>query len=160
MFVCLSSGYRPRYLRDIARSLALPAGTWLAFRYDRRWIDPDLQRRLDAPKERRQLKGVEVMIAYIDQSDNSEEIEIVPCRYAILVDVASLGQTASLQLEVREFAHAADLAKFNAELRARAVLLPRRTGGGIEGAYWFEIDALPAVERTTNESTWEEIVAQ
>ena len=35
MFVCLSSGYRPRYLRDIVRSLALPKGAWLAFRYNR-----------------------------------------------------------------------------------------------------------------------------
>lgn len=160
MFVCLSSGYRPRYLRDIARSLALPEGTWLAFRYDRRWIGPDLQRRLDLSKHRKQLKGAEVVIAYIDQSDKSKEIEIVPCRYATLVDVASVGQTASLQLEVRELAHAAELATFNEELRERAALLPRRTEGGVEGAYWFEVDALPAAERSTSDSTWEEIVAQ
>ncbi len=38
MHVCLSSGHRPRYLRDIARALALPPATWLAFRYERRWI--------------------------------------------------------------------------------------------------------------------------
>lgn len=138
----------------------MPAGTWLAFRYDRRWIDPHLQRRLDVPKERKQLKGTEVVIAYIDQSDESREIEIVPCRYATLVDVASLGQTASLQLEVQELAHAAELATFNEELRERAALLPRRTEGGVEGAYWFEIDALPVAERATSESTWEEIVAQ
>lgn len=160
MFVCLSSGHRPRYLRDIARSLALPRGTWLAFRYDRRWVAPDLQERLDAPKRRKKLSGADVLIAYIDQSDESREIEVVPCRHATLVDVVSVGQTASLQLELGKLAHAAEIATFNEELRERAALLPRRTAGGVDGAYWFETDALSPIELSESESAWEAIVAQ
>jgi hypothetical protein len=75
-----------------------------------------------ASKERKQLEGADVLIAYIDQSDKSREIEIVPCRYATLVDVASLGQTANLQLEVQELAHVAELATLNPTSRADVAL--------------------------------------
>src|SRR5437588_10146512 len=117
MFVCLSSGYRPRYLRDIVRSLALPKGAWLAFRYNRESIAEDIQRRLDPPADPMKLKGAEVLIAYVDQLDADKAIEIVPCRYATLRDVAPLGQTASLQLELGELAYAADLFGLNELLR-------------------------------------------
>jgi hypothetical protein len=161
MFVCLSSGYRPRYLRDIARSLALPRGTSLAFRYERRWIPTELQERLAEPKQRKKLHGADVVIAYIEQTDENKPIEIVPCRYARLAKIASVGHTVSLELEVRELAYARDLADFNKYLQAEyPTLVPRRTAAGIEGAYWFEVNALPGVERATGEAIWEELVAQ
>jgi hypothetical protein len=111
MFVCLSSGYRPRYLRDIARSLALPPGAWLAFRYNREWIADEVLRRLEPPADPTKLNGADILIAYIDQHDPSKPIEIVPCRYATLRDVAPLGQTTSLQLELGDLAYAADLVR-------------------------------------------------
>jgi hypothetical protein len=161
MFVCLSSGYRPRYLRDIARSIALPPGAWLAFRYNREWIADDVLRRLEPPADPTKLNGSDVLIAYIDQHDSSQAIEIVPCRFATLHDVAPLGQTTSLQLELRDLAYAADLVAVNDLLKQRApATFPHRTNGTIEGAYWFETDVLPGISPANDEATWEKLVAQ
>lgn len=162
MFICLSSGYRPRYLRDIARALALPYGSWLAFRYERQWIPEGLQRELESKKQREKLRGSEILIAYVDQSSDGRPIEVVPCRYARLVDVASVGQTASLQLEIRDFAHAEDLGAFNKHLRETyPMLLPRRKDdGGFEGAYWFQVSAAPGVTHSDDDAIWERIIAQ
>ena len=161
MHVCLSSGYRPRYLRDIARALALPPATWLAFRYERGWIQQNLLQELTGVDARKRLHAAPVLIAYIDQHKDRAEFEIVPCRYATLDNVASVGQTASLQLEVNDFAYAPDLAAFNEHLR-RTVgeSLPRRVGDRAEGAYWFTVDNLEAVERSASDAVWEQIVAQ
>jgi hypothetical protein len=54
----------------------------------------------------------------------------------------------SLELEVCELAYARDHADFNKHLQAEyPALVPRRTAAGIEGAYWFEVNALPGVDR-------------
>jgi hypothetical protein len=161
MQICLSSGYRPRYLRDIARALALPPATWLAFRYERRLIAETLLRQLATEESRRKLVGESVLIAYIDQHEDRAELEIVPCRYATLVSVAAVGQTASLELEVNDFAYSADLLTFNAQLKAAAgELLPRRVDEAVVGAYWFTVANTPAVERSAGDALWEQIVAQ
>ena len=161
MHVCLSSGHRPRYLRDIARALALPPATWLAFRYERRWISDELREQIGNDQTRRALYGETVLIAYIDQHEEGQDLEIVPCRFATLVNVASAGQTASLQLQVDDFAYAADLAGFNDQLRTTATdLLPHWVGEDIEGAYWFKVDSVEGVQRSASDSVWEEIVAQ
>jgi hypothetical protein len=96
MFVCLSSGDRPRYRRDIIRVLAMPPGTWIQFRYARRWIAPAINSRLDDRKNRKRLRGTASLVAYIDQADPDTEPQIVPCRFATLVDAAPLGRTVSL----------------------------------------------------------------
>jgi hypothetical protein len=161
MHVCLSSGYRPRYLRDIARALALPPATWLAFRYERGWIEQSLLQELASVEAQRRLQGEPVLIAYIDQHKDRVDFEIVPCRFATLDGVVSVGQTASLQLEVNDFAYAADLATFNDHLRQTVgEYLPRRVGDRQEGAYWFTVESLEGLERSTSDSVWEQIVAQ
>ncbi|HET8895268.1 MAG TPA: hypothetical protein VFM96_14340, partial [Gaiellaceae bacterium] len=147
MYVCLSSGHRPRYLRDVARALALPPGMWLYFRYERGWIADEVRDKLDKERTRRTLHGERVLIAYIDQHPSRSAFEIVPCRFATLVNVSAVGQTASLRLQLEEFAHAADLARFNDELGDKAHNLPHRAGGEINGAYWLNIDSGPLPAR-------------
>lgn len=161
MFVCLSSGHRPRYLRDIVRSLALPKGAWLAFRYNREWIADGVQAQLDPPADPTKLNGTEVLIAYIDQLDPNKPIEIVPCRYATIRDVAPLGQTASLQLELGDLAYAAELPALNDLLKQQApAAFPQRSNGSIEGSYWLETEPIPGISKANNEATWEKIVVQ
>ena len=141
MHLCLSSGHRPRYRRDIVRTLAMPAGSWIQFRYAVKWIAPTIASQLDDRNQRKKLRGTRILIAYVDQADLSADPEIVPCRYAKLVDVVRLGHTSSLQLELGAFAHAEDLAQVNEALRAKAAdHLPRRVAGEVEGCYWVEMD--------------------
>jgi hypothetical protein len=161
MFVCLSSGSRPRYRRDIARALALPAETWIQFRYAREWIAPGIIGRLDGRRSRKKLRGASSLIAYIDQADPGREWDIIPCRFASLVDAVPLGRTVSLQLSVKEFAFAADLDQLNETLRASlGELLPRQTEAGIEGCYWFDLDEPSGLARSIDLASWENIIEQ
>jgi hypothetical protein len=158
-FLCLSSGSRPRYRRDIARALALPTGTRIQFRYARKWIDPSILGQIDDRKRRKKLRGASCLVAYVDQA--SDDIEIVPCRLAKLVDAVALGQTVTLQLAVAEFAFAADLASLNDALRSQAGgSLPHRVDGDVEGLYWFELRQLPELISSSEFGTWENIIEQ
>jgi hypothetical protein len=162
MFVCLSSGDRPRYRRDIIRVAAMPSGTWIQFRYAATWIAPSIASQLDERKKRKRLRGTQSLIAYIDQADPGKDPEIVPCRYATLVDVAKLGRTTSLRLEFGDFAYAADLPQLNESLSSRvSEALPRRVDGRMEGCYWLALEGgLAEVTRSSNLDTWEMIVEQ
>lgn len=90
MYVCLSSGARPRYRRDIIRALAMPAGTWIQFRYAREWVSPAILADLADSKKRKALPGKGVLISYVDQTDPQRDPELLPCRMASLVDVVPL----------------------------------------------------------------------
>lgn len=158
-FLCLSSGSRPRYRRDIARALSLPTGTRIQFRYARKWIDPSILAQIDDGKRRKKLRGASCLVAYVDQA--SDDIEIVPCRLAKLVDAVALGQTVTLQLAVAEFALAPELAPLNDALRSQAGRsVPHRVDGDVEGLYWFELSQLPELVSSSEFGTWENIVEQ
>jgi hypothetical protein len=160
-FLCLSSGSRPRYRRDIARALSLPTGMRIQFRYARKWIDPSILSQIDERKQRKKLRGASCLIAYVDQAPGSGDVEIVPCRFAKLVDAVTLGQTVTLQLAVAEFAFAADLASVNDALRSQAGgSLPHRVDGDVEGLYWFELSKLPELTSSSEFGAWENIIEE
>jgi len=161
MHLCLSSGSRPRYKRDIVRALALPRGAQLQFRYRRQLIAPSILESLDDPKRRKKLRGASALIAYVDQTSKTAEPQIVPCRLATLADPAVLGRSASLQLTVADFALAADLAATNQALRLLpATGLPHRVGGDFDGLYWLEVADIPGLTYSSDLGTFEEIVQQ
>src|SRR5712691_8683825 len=116
MHVCLSSGTRPRYRRDIIRVLAMAAGTWVQFRYDNDWVAPSLLKSLRDPKALKAIRGMRTLIAYVDQTDAQRDPEPLPCRMATLVDAVALGRTVSLQLELEEFAFASNVGRFGNEV--------------------------------------------
>jgi hypothetical protein len=162
MYVCLSSGARPRYRRDIIRALAMPTGTWIQFRYAREWVAPAILADLVDAKKRKALAGKDVLISYVDQTELQQDPELLPCRMASLVDVVPLGRTVSLQLELADFALASDLTQFNDEAKSLAGdVFPRREADGLKGAYWFEISRSPnSIARSSGLATWESIVQQ
>lgn len=161
MYLCLSSGSRPRYRRDISRALALPRGAQLQFRYRRRWIAAPILESLDDPKRRKKLRGASVLVAYIDQTSKTAEPQIVPCRLATLADSVLLGRSASLQLTVTDFALAADLASTNQAMRSPPVTdLPHRVGNEFEGLYWLDVADVPGLAFSSDVGMFEEIVQQ
>jgi hypothetical protein len=160
MFICLSSGERPRYRQDVLRSLAMPKGSQLQFRYDLRWIDSPIQSVILSGGY---VRGEPCLIAYIDQRSNTETPVLIPCRYATIVEANAHGSTASLVLALQEYAYAKDLTAFNNEMRtASAAKLPTwGPDGKIAGAYCFKIDEEPAtVTKSLDLSEWEKIVEQ
>jgi len=160
MFICLSSGATARYREDIVRTMALPAGTDIQFRYDiQRWVAPVIRDRL---RRGEAVKGP-ALIAYIDQHDPGRAPETVACRFAEIIEVTPLGTTVTLTLKLGEFAFAENLAAFNTEVRSLgANTLPAwQQDGKIGGSYWLEVSQkLNTVIPSNALAEWERIVAQ
>jgi hypothetical protein len=159
MFLCLSSGSSPRYREDVLRALSMPWGSVLQFRYDKKWIAPGALSSQEITEGRKPA----ALIAYIDQSDPAKTPEIVPCRFASIVEATEHGTTASLQLELSEFAYAEDLTKFNVELQAASAgALPAwQVDKKLKGHYWLEVSVESKnCVRSVNLTAWERIVCQ
>jgi hypothetical protein len=163
VYVCLSSGSRARYRRDIVRTLALPPSAWIQFRYSRSWIDPAIALLLDGgAKALHSLRGATALIAYVDQSDDSREPEVVPCRIAKVIDASALGSTVTVSLELGAFAVTDDLVKFNSALQSVVGdKLPTWTDGKVSGTYWLDIGEHDLrLRRSVNLADWEQIVTE
>jgi hypothetical protein len=137
----------------------MPWGSILQFRYHKRWIATGVLANREITERRNPL----ALVAYIDQSDPNRTPEIIPCRFASIVDVTEHGTTVSIQLELKDFAYAEDLTKFNGELQtAAAGSLPAwQANGKLKGDYWLDANPAPtAIIRSANLADWERIVDQ
>lgn len=114
--LCLSSGLTPQYRLDILRSLALPLGTYVQFRYGEDIIAKSLR----TPLARNEMCGAKALLAHVDcnlaarQSDGL--CRITPCRYSVLVNSRKLGSFYFLQFRVEEFAYWGDSASSQREI--------------------------------------------
>lgn len=162
MFVCLSSGARPRYRQDILRAIAMPRGARLQFRYRLELVAESVQVRIRNGTANQE----KVLIAYLDQSDRSKMPEFVPCRFATIVGARIHGSTTTAIFELDAFAYAHDVAGFNSHLRTiSGERLPLRQNSNQEfaqGAFWFEVpgDAANDAIGTYDLTNWENIVTQ
>lgn len=157
MYICLSSGTRPRYRQDILRAIAMPKGAQLQFRYDRRWIASDVLASLSS------TKGQPALIAYVDQADPTKVPEVVPCRYASIKDVVEHGSTVSILFSLEEFAFAQDSIAFNRGLQTQSAnTLPSwQSDNSLKGAYWLKLSSDPQqVIQSKKLDDWESIVTQ
>jgi hypothetical protein len=158
MFICLSSGARPRYRQDILRAIAMPSGLRLQFRYVSNIVAPKIIEKIHAGT----VKGQKALIVYCDQHDPNITPEFIPCRYATIVDAEIHGTTATLFLSLKDFAHAKDVIKFNDELRETIANLPTWQSGSSypAGYYWLEATRDPKTIESLEVGVWEKIVFQ
>ncbi len=159
MFLCLSSGSSPRYREDVLRALSMPWGSVLQFRYLKNYVAPGV---LEHEKDTGRGES-QALIAYIDQSDPSKAPEIVPCRFATITEFTVVGTAVALLLELKDFAFAEDLQKFNSEVRAQSAgTIPAwQPDGKVRGHYWVEVNPDPKTSaRSDKLEDWEKIVAQ
>ena len=159
MFLCLSSGASARYREDVLRALAMPWGSALQFRYLKRYVAPAV---LDGASSI-PTQTPDALIAYIDQSEPGKPPQIVPCRFARITEVTGVGTAVTLLLELREFAFASDLVKFNVDLSTKSTgQLPAwQADGKIQGHYWLEVSSdLTETLRSDKLDDWERIVVQ
>lgn len=158
MHICFSSGASPQYLRDVLRALTLPRGARLQFRYDLKRVGAGVRDSLGSAP----WKSTAALIAYVDQAGKAQP-RFVPCRFATIVDVAVHGTTASLVLELQEFASTDDCAGFTEQLRGMAAddEAPRRDDDGkIVGHHWTLSRPSELVRRSAALEAWERIVGQ
>ena len=158
MFICLSSGSRPQYRDDIFRALALPSGSVLQFRYDKRYLTQAT--RTDV--ENKAAAGMAALIVYIDQATKDKPPAFVPCRYAKVKSVAEHGTTVSVELIVDDFAYADNLQSFTQWLQQTFPNdLPHWHEGNLEGKYWLKSPQAPTTPvRTTTLGNWENVIVQ
>jgi len=102
----------PQYRLDILRSLALPRGTSLHFRYGEAILPDGLRTLLD----KNAIVGAQVLLAYVDCSFAARRPDgscpITPCRHASLVSSKKIGTRYFLELRLEEFAPCSDLEGF------------------------------------------------
>lgn len=162
MFVCLSSGAKPRYRQDILRAIAMPRGALLQFRYGLELVTESIQGRIRKDTTR----GEMVLIAYLDQSDRTEPPKFVPCRFAKMAAARIHGSTTSLTFELDSFAYVEDVKGFNSHLRTvcKDSLPFRQTADDeyAQGAFWFEVptEGVSDVIPTYDLHNWENIIGQ
>ncbi len=153
MLICLSSGYRKRYLEDVVRAMAMPAGSSLQFRYEENLISEETRDAL--------LTNQTICIAYLDcNSAPTADPQIIPCRFATLKNPRRLGNIHILPLVLGDFAEVADLKLLNTELRQAASNLPVRTGSGVSGSFVVNTSVpLTHLKRVKNAAREEELGA-
>jgi len=92
----MSSNTNEEYMVDTMEALSLPYGSVLHFRYQLRWLDPDIRKCLLQKGEglKGNLKDSIVVVCYLYQEKRENEYEwkaIYPIRTAILVDAYRTG---------------------------------------------------------------------
>src|SRR5713226_2964535 len=158
MLLCLSSGYRQRYLEDILRAVAMPAGLDLRFRYTVDHISRDLH----DPLKNNGHQGEVVLIGYLDRSDSDHAQEIVPCRFATLQESKILGDICVLTLRLTDYAFAESESDAMAELQLRAKDLPHWDGLKPAGklCQYLGNGTLRNIKKTSDIGDWQKLVDQ
>jgi hypothetical protein len=96
MLLFLSSGARPRYREDIVRTMALPSGGRLQFRYDLSIVDDII---LNDAKEGK-LVGQRALVCYLWNRTEGAPTEYVPCRFVEIARVEIVGSSLVMVLIV------------------------------------------------------------
>lgn len=99
MYVCLSSASRVRYLEDVARSVSMPLGAIIRFRYATKIVDPTVLAAASAGK----LDGQTKLICFLDVSKMELFPSIVPTRFARIEKVEVVGWFITLDLRLSNF---------------------------------------------------------
>lgn len=96
MLLFLSSGARNRYREDIVRSLALPEGGFLQFRYDLSIVDVKI---LESTKSG-QLLNRDALVCYAWTGAVGAPTDFVPCRLARVIGAEIVGSSFVVRFEV------------------------------------------------------------
>lgn len=160
MLVCLSSGARNRYLEDIVRSLALPEGAALQFRYDQSLIDVQTMARLKDGS----AKGEEVLICYLFTTDKGADTSIVPTRFAEIAEVKIVGSSVVLVFKLGAFAAVDNYPNLTAKVRAISQIPTWQLKDGkqeLSGCFVFTAKSESKIAQPSSDlATFEKIVAR
>jgi hypothetical protein len=96
MLLFLSSGARNRYREDIVRSLVLPEGGFLQFRYDLSIVDVKI---LEGTKSG-QLLNRDALVCYVWTGAVGAPTDFVPCRLARVIGAEIVGSSFVVRFEV------------------------------------------------------------
>lgn len=97
-----SSGARPLFLENVVRSLALPEGEIIQYRYEKSIVSPAFLDQLgqDTSGRKSDLVGQQAYLSYLDNSDKASTAIVYPIREARIVEASLLGSTVVVRLEL------------------------------------------------------------
>lgn len=100
MLVLYSSDARPRYVSDIATALAVPAGARFQFRYQSRYLSPEVQRMLGENS----LTNVTALVCFIGNRNKATGEEfLLPVRLAKVCAVEKIGDAYVFNMQATEY---------------------------------------------------------
>jgi len=163
MILCLSSSTRILYHQDALRTIGLPRGGSVQFRYDNNWVSPQVRNLAESDR----LTGEQVLIAYADQSKLEGElptgrISLIPLRLGKVTSYAASGETLTLELRLNSLAYAEDLEAWTAEVtNLTEGALPSWVDGSVRGLLCAVLNASPSHSVESNDiGDWQKIVSQ
>ncbi len=153
----------PQYRLDILRSLALPRGTSLHFRYGEAILPDGLRTLLD----KNAIVGAQVLLAYVDCSFAARRPDgscpITPCRHASLVSSKTIRTRYFLELRLEEFAPCSDLEGFQISVSGNRPHWVGSEAGAPEMpvGHWYLESGVgeQACSKSAEVDAWEGIVA-
>jgi hypothetical protein len=136
----------------------MPRGSLLRFRYELKWIDPDLHAEL----QRNAIKGRAACIAYMNVESGKAIDQVLPVRSAVVVSTVSEGEFLSIELRLEAFACTASAFELCSQLRALKPGLAQWSNvGEIEGHFCVDVrDDLRALRQDVEASGWQVIAKQ
>jgi hypothetical protein len=159
MLLFLSSGARTRYREDIVRTLALPPGGRLQFRYDLSIVDETV---LNDTKSRK-LHGQGALVCYLWSRIEGAAMEFVPCRAVEVTAAEIVGSSFVVVFKVGDYALLVDKSDFASSIEDESrAKLPRWEREGskykLRGLFAIALKREPKIDFVANLDAFETIV--
>jgi len=160
MYVCLSSASRVRYLEDVARSVSMPPGAIIRFRYATKIVDPKVLAVASTGK----LNGQTALICFLDASKMELFPSIVPTRFARIEKVEVVGGFMTLDLGLSAFPDIAEDVDVQSRFEGLNREIPVPSGQSASKwervRYFFGKIDDPKFKSSNSDDTWQRIVTQ
>ncbi|NFV80689.1 hypothetical protein [Magnetospirillum aberrantis] len=154
MHLCLSSSSREGYSRDVVDTLAAPIGSEIQFRYDSKWISPDI---LGKP-----ANECDAILSFIELRGKPGKPFIMPLRVAKIFAVERMGTTAVVMFRLGGYPVPSDIKEFSDKLHATHRDIHKYQDATKPSGYlWLELGdeiACPPINPGGPEFAWESIV--
>lgn len=104
-WIFLSSGARALYLENVVRSLAMPEGETIQYRYEEGLVAPTFIDLIDQTKapDKQAMVGETAYLSYLDNRDSTKTPVVYPVREAQIVEAARRGSTLIVKLKLLNF---------------------------------------------------------
>lgn len=151
----LVSAARPRYRKDVLRSIAAPMGATLRYRYESKWVAPSI---LDDVGS---VVGACVLVCFIDPRLGRESL-LYPVRAATILAINQIGSTVAIEIETEEFVHGPiDFCTKRIRDSVKQAVFRKGTDGDSSG-FLFLTTVVPfdwsGLEVESRVETWEKMV--
>lgn len=123
MLILYSSDARPRYVSDIATSLAVSTGARFQLRYQSRYLSPEVQRMLGE----KSLTNKPALVCFIgNRNPSAGEEFLLPVRFATVRSVENIGDAHVFEMQADEYPDLAQWPREGADIARHGAQVVRQ----------------------------------